>query len=506
MAVLKLLSRTRSKFACRIRSFCARNWWRRISLPMFVAGLALACLAGVATGLPAFAQAGKVPKTSAAAAKPAPSQQTMELVNQGNGLLDRKDFTGAVAAFQKAIQKDPTFAAAHRGLGIAWWRQGRLGAAWQELGSVARLEPDSAQAHYELGQVAWQIYSGRSDKAAANTGLAPADFRSIALSEIAKASSLEAHDFKIRLALAELELDAGQKDQAQADALGAVALASSAAERSSAHVTLARAWIATGDQMRAQAEYKKAIEEDPSSGTAYLGLGEICLFQQNPAEAEKYFNQAIQASPDLAPAYAALAKLLAGSHQRGEALAMLQKAVALDPEDWQSQFELAKLLMEAGDAARAKDLLTKILAGQPNFLPAGEQLALLSLRQGDVAGAIARAQSLLAHNPRAAEGHRVLALAFWRERQTDASLAECAQALAVDPDSNSMLALQAVELWQTKRRQDARRVLRETAKRDPGILSPVTFCRLIVCGGADIQVVGDFLHQNRWILEPANSQ
>ena len=508
MAVLKLLFKTRNRFAWRIKDFAPAvpgrpRWAVQLCI---VVGLGVSCLVGVATASGAFVQAAGAPTTSEAAAKPAPSQQALEWVNQGNGLLERKDFTGAAVAFQKAIQDDPAFAAAHRGLGIAWWRQRRMGAAWQELSMVARLEPDSAAAHDDLGQLAWSLYSAAAANTAATTGLSPDDFRSLALSEVEKAASLKPHDFKMRLELSELELDAGRKKQAQADALGAVGLASSAAERSLAHETLARAWIATGDEMRAETEYKKAIKENPSSGTAYLGLGQICLFQQNGAEAATYFRQAIRVSPDLAPAYAALAKLFVDGHQRVEALAMLQKAVALDPEDWQSQYELAKLLMESGDSARAKDLFAKILAGQPDFLPAGEQLALLRLRQGDVPGAIAQAQALMAHNPQAAEGHRVLALAFWRERQTDASLAECAQALAVDPHSDSMLALQALELWQTKRRQDAQRILREAAHRDPSILFPVTFCRLIVCGSADISIVGDFLHQNRWILEPPATQ
>ncbi|HVB28809.1 MAG TPA: tetratricopeptide repeat protein, partial [Terriglobia bacterium] len=230
----------------------------------------------------------------------APSQQAIESVNQGNGLLARHDFSAAEAAFQKAIQIDSTFAAAHRGLGVALWEQGRLGAAWQELSVVARLEPNSAQAHYDLGQLAWILYNADADKTAATSGLSADDFRSLALSEVEKAVSLEPHDFKMRLNLSELEIDAGRKTQAQADALGAIPLASSAAERSLAHVALARTWVATGDEMRAEAEYKKAIEENSSSGTAYLGLGQICLFQQNAAEAAKYFRQAIQVSPDLA--------------------------------------------------------------------------------------------------------------------------------------------------------------------------------------------------------------
>jgi tetratricopeptide (TPR) repeat protein len=508
MAVLKSLFAIQNRFSCRNDglSNMARIYRRLAFRLRWPAGLALVCLACAANGYGAGQQAAAPAATTKPAVGKEPSQQAVELVNQGNGLLDRKDFSRAEAAYQKAIQIDPAFAAAHRGLGLAFWRQRELGQAWQELNTVASLEPESGQAHYELGQLAWSVASGPGGNASATAGLSTQDFRAIALSEIQKAASLEPHNFSMRLDLSEIELEAGQKKEAQADALGAIPLATNASERARAHVALARAYSATGDELRAEGEYKKAIGEEPSSGAAYLGLGQISLSERNPAQAQRYFTQAIQISPGLGSAYAALGQLYIQAHQRGEALQMLQKAVALDPDDWQSQYELGKLLLASGQSARARDLFTKILAGQPDFLPAGEQLALLQLHQGDVQGAMAQGQRLVARNPHAAEGHRVLALVFWRQKQSDASLAECAQALAVDPHSTSMLALQALVLWQTKRRKDARMVLREVARGDPSILSPVTFCRQIVCGSDDVPLVGEFLSRNRWILGPPDAQ
>lgn len=462
----------------------------------------LLCLSIAPVSYAVAGQSANSSPKSGASTNPELSRQVIESVNRGNDLLNSKDYPAAAAAFRKAIEQYPRFALARRGLGIALWQQGKLGDAWQQLSEVVKLEPESARAHYELGQLSWSIYSSSTDKVAATAGLSQDDFKSMALSEMEKAVSLKPHDFKMRLNLSEIELDAGRKKQAQADALGALHLASSAPERASAHVAFGRASFSTGDELGAEAAFKKAIEANPADGSAYFGLGQITLFQQKTDAAAKYFRQAIQASPDLAPAYTALAKLLIKGGQPMEALSMLQKAVALDPQDWQSQYELAKLQMKAGNSARARELFKKILAANPDFLPAGEELAMMHLHQGDVKGAIALAQSLVDRNPKAPEGHRVLALAFWRERHTEASLAECAQALAADPHSISMLALQSIDLWQTRRKSDARSVLREAARREPNILSSVTFCRLIVCGSQDISIVSNFLHANRSILMP----
>ena len=507
MAELKSLFMNLNKFA-----YGSSGLLRRMRRPrrLFLcggvcAGLLLACMV-VSTTISA---AGQQPESGArspqSAAGAAPSQEAITLVNEANGLLERNDFAGAETDYQKALETSPDWAAAHRGLGIALWRQGALARAWQELSAVVRLTPDSGQAHFELGQLAWAIYSGPSESRAA-TGLTADDFRSMALSQVQRASALAPHDFDMRLELAEIELEAGKNKEAEADALGSASLASTAAERSQAHVALARAYSATGDELRAEAEFKKAIEENPSSGPAYLGLGQVSLEQRDPAQAEKYFDQAIHVSPELGAAYAALARIYVAARQLGQAMGLFRKAVALDPGDWQSEFELGKLQMRSGDAAGAKGLFTKIVAARPDFLPAGEQLALMQLRHGDVQGAIAQAQALAARDPGAAEGHRVLALAYWRERQNDASLAECAQALAVEPHSTSMQALEAFVLWQSKRRGEARRVLHEVATRDPEILSPVTFCREIVCGSSDVLLVGAFLRDNRWILRTPADQ
>jgi tetratricopeptide (TPR) repeat protein len=498
MAALKLLFETPNKFVWRskgpLKCFGPGRW------PRIFACLVLACLPVSAWSFGAAQQAAKSTAPPQAAVSATTSQQAVEFLNQGNKLLNRKDYVGAEAAYQKVLQSYPNSAAAHRGLGVTLWQEGALARAWEEMQTVARLEPDSPRAHDELSQLAWALYTTDAGRSAGIAGLSREDFRSLALSEMQKAVELDSHDFNTRLQLSQLELGAGRTKQAQADALGAVSLARSPVERSRAQVALARASFATGDQVGAEGEYKKALAENAANGAAFLGLGQICLFQQNMAGAVKYFRQAIQVSPDLAAAYAELGKLYVQRHNRGEALAMFQKAVALDPGDWQSEYEIGKLLMEAGEAARAKELFSKIVAAQPDFLPAGEQLALMSLRRGDVQGAITEAQALAERDPQAAEGHRVLALAFWRDRQTESSLAECAQALAVDPHSTSMLALQSLELYATKRHAEARRVLRQVARIDPAILSPVTFCRQVVCGSEDIALVRTFLHDNRWIL------
>lgn len=434
------------------------------------------------------------------------SAEAGTFVQQGNGWLAQKNFTAAEAAFRKALAADPALATAHRGLGIALWKQGHPDAAWKELGLAAQLEPGSASAHYALGELAWFLYQHPGVRSGAARTLTPDGFRALALTEVEKAVALDPRDFKMRLDLAGLNLAAGRPKQAQTEAEQAVQLASSPAERSSAEGMMAQALISTGDQDRAEAECKKALQANPANGGAYLSLGQIRLAQDKPVEAEEYFRRALQVSPGLEPAYTALAKLLAGAGEHAQARALFEKAVALDPQDWHSRYQLALLLMEGGESARAKEMLSRIAAQQEDFLPAREQLALLLLRQGDVDGALEQGQSMIVRDPQAAEGHWVMALVMWRKREMESSLAECALALAVNPHSASALALQAIDLWQQKRKQDAQRAFREAAKADSSVASAANFCRLIACDSQDIPLVDEFVRKNRWVLNPSQAR
>jgi len=464
--------------------------------------LFIVCCISVAAGNSLAEQA------AAARATPEPQNESESrtLVQQGDDRLAHQDFAAAEAVFRAAVEGDPTLAAAHRGLGLALWEQGRAEAAWKELRVAARLDPGSASAHYVLGKLAWFLYQQPQARSGEAQSLNPDDLQALALSEVEKAVALDPRNFKMRLDLAELNLAVGRDKQAQSDAGQAIGLASSPVERSLAHVMMARSLVSTDDEDRAEAEYKKALQANPANGTAYLRLGQLRLFQHKPLEAARYFRRAIQVSPDLEPAYAALAELLANAHEHTEAQSLFEKAVALDPQDWHTRYQLAVLFMEGGQSARAKDMLTGIVAQQEDFLPAREQLGLLLLRQGDQEGALAQAQALIARNPQAKEGHRLLALVMWRQRKLESSLAECALALGADPHSASMLLLQSIELWQQKRKQDAQAAFRQAAQEDPSVRSAATFCRLIACDSQDIPLVDEFLRKNRWVLNPPGAE
>ena len=78
--------------------------------------------------------------------------------NLGIALLQRKDFSGAGAALQQAVQLKPGFASAYNNLGIAFSRQGKLDEAIGSFRQAIRHSKDASNINFQfnLGIALWR--------------------------------------------------------------------------------------------------------------------------------------------------------------------------------------------------------------------------------------------------------------------------------------------------------------------------------------------------------------
>lgn len=295
------------------------------------------------------------------------------------------------------------------------------------------------------------------------------------------------------------------QDEAVAKAQAGLADAKTPQEKAAAAVELGRAYYDEGQEKKAEDQYNAALALDASNVAAHLELGRIAWEQHHLDKADAEFQQVMRLAPNAGAGYAAEGQLFAATGHVAQARPLLEKADALDDRDWASRYQLALILEDAGESAPARELLNRVLQLQPDYTPAREQLALDRFRHGDAAGAVSEAQSMLAQNPRSSAGHRIMALSFFKQRQYEDSLAECALALQDQPDSVEVLALQAVDLWELDRKKESRQIVTDLA-RDRNVRAKLanaeTLCRWVVCGAQDIAAVSDFLHRNRYILNP----
>jgi tetratricopeptide (TPR) repeat protein len=158
---------------------------------------------------------------------------------------------------------------------------------------------------------------------------------------------------------------------------------------------LASALYAGGEYAKAEQAYKAALEIDPKSPDAELGLAHTLAKQDRVADAAPHFQNAASMNPNYRDGLLELASLYEAAKQAPEAIAIYQ------------QF--------------------------PDNPGAQERLGALLLASGQPADAIARFQAAVAASPTPAN-RAALATAYLRNKEPDKALPVIEKVLAADPN------------------------------------------------------------------------
>src|SRR5262249_1302056 len=130
------------------------------------------------------------------------------------------------------------------------------------------------------------------------------------------------------------------------------------------HFGLGIAYMRTGDDDRAEAEFRKEIAIEPDFPDIYEQLGEFYLKQDKITDAEKNFREALKRNPRMPASLYGLAKIHVREEKYREALPEIDAAVRLAPENQNVHFMRGRILLKLGrraegekEMARAKELL-----------------------------------------------------------------------------------------------------------------------------------------------------
>ena len=292
----------------------ARHWTRQ-----WMAGLAAAAVVAVVARVPM-----KV-------------TQDETYANVGSMLVRAGRATDSIPVLLKAVAVDPSYAAPHFNLGLAYRDTGQPQAALAELETAVRLRPDDAPAQSTLG-VMLQA-AGRSAEAIEHlresARLAP--------------SSVEAHT-NLGLAL----MEAGQPNEAVAEHQRAVALAPNDPKP---HNNLAGALQQAGDVQQAIVEYQKALSLRPDYAEAHANLA-LALGSIGDREgAFQHFREAVRLQPDNYAVHVAFGNALCESGRLAEGIGQYQEASRLSPSAIDPPYLSARAYARAG---RFADALTSL--------------------------------------------------------------------------------------------------------------------------------------------------
>jgi len=91
------------------------------------------------------------PRTMVPAEVPAAFSAGLEFINRGEALA-------AAECFEQIVERNPDYADAHVGLGIAYAIHGRVYQALDHLEEATALEPHNFFAHFKLGQLYFKLH------------------------------------------------------------------------------------------------------------------------------------------------------------------------------------------------------------------------------------------------------------------------------------------------------------------------------------------------------------
>ncbi|HEY1240950.1 MAG TPA: protein kinase [Bryobacteraceae bacterium] len=211
-----------------------------------------------------------------------------EFYLQGRGYLSHydvpEDLANAVAAFHKALQRDPRYALAEAGMAEALWRTWRTTKDPQWLEQAAASAARARQLNDRLAPV--HVILGRIESSRGRNQEALRAFR-------------RALDFE--------PLNPG------------------------AHAGLGGVWTSMGNLGEAEAAYRKVIELRPREWPGYNDLAAFYTEQHRFPEAETVFQQMIALAPENVVGYQNLGGCYLMMARYTEAASVLERALALQP-------------------------------------------------------------------------------------------------------------------------------------------------------------------------------
>lgn len=131
---------------------------------------------------------------------------------------------------------------------------------------------------------------------------------------------------------------------------------------------LVRKGLATMDGPLAETAFRAALERDPDTVEAYVGLAALATRKQDYAQAVAAYQEIVRITPEDAKAQTAIAGFHALAGQRSEAIAAYRRALSLTPNNTTLMHRMGQLLRDAGDLSGAEAVLAPASAAIPAAL------------------------------------------------------------------------------------------------------------------------------------------
>ncbi|MBI4837754.1 MAG: tetratricopeptide repeat protein, partial [Nitrospirae bacterium] len=260
-----------------------------------------------------------------------------------------------ISLWNDVIKKFPINARGHDTLGLVYFKKGELDKAMQEYKIAAKLKPDYVDSFIHLGEVLakkglWQEAENYFAKAL----------------ELKKLKKLKTH---AAIGLTSMDKDSilnFQIEQAKKN------IGNKPTDESL--TALGILYFRAGQYEEALKQFKEAIELNPSSKKAYIGIGNIYTAKNQPDKAISAFKDALKYDHGDYDAHVSLGVLYAQINQFDLAVDEFKKAVLIKPQSPASWNDLGVALVKKQEYDEAMKMFQKAINIEPEYQLAKDNL------------------------------------------------------------------------------------------------------------------------------------
>lgn len=375
-----------------------------------------------------------------------PETAKLRYYENGNRFFAEKRYADAIVEYRNAVKQDASFGEARYRLGEAYAHENRLREAFGEYVRAADVLPNNVDVQLKAGAlllIAGQFEDARTRadralaldvgnvqaqilRANAIAGLKDLDG---AVREIEEAIQLDPQQSTTYSNLGALELARGQNIQAEAAFKKAVETDPNSA---TAHLGLANFYWATGRRRDAEASMLRANKLDPANALASRALAAFYITSGQPERAEPYFQAIVQHATDGGPRVA-LADYYLVMKRPGDALQLLREATTDDQFFVDAKARIAAIEYGEGQREQAHRTIEEAIARRPESPVALLMKARFLLAEQKVEEALARAKAAVAVDPRSAMAQYTLGTIYASTNALDEAVKAFNEVLRLNP-------------------------------------------------------------------------
>jgi tetratricopeptide (TPR) repeat protein len=329
------------------------------------------------------------------------------LDHQARGELDE-----ALAAFERALEKDPDSAYIQRRLAMSLIRAGRPAESLEHAERALELDPDDLQTRVFVGQL------HRMQRNVAAAELALLDESGVPINEEAG------------VLLYQVYMESDRGDQAIELAKWLINVVD---DPINGYAGLAKAYEMTGQADKADATLREALKIDPENLQIYSQLARSARARGNADAERAIYAEILELRPHHHATLLALADVQLAENDSEGALRTLLEIEANYPDDMRSVVRLGFLYYEAEQFPESANRFETFLASEPGDDEVRFFLGIVRRRMGEDAAAIEVFSAIPEESEHSAEAHTQLAVLYERRGDFARALEEVERAVASKP-------------------------------------------------------------------------